>query len=80
MAMEDALSLANSLKNNDSLKLAFEQYFKERHKRVRYIRGASYWFGKAAQLEGVLAKTRNIFVNMTGRISTPYIIKKVIGI
>jgi len=80
MAMEDALSLAKSLKNNDSLKHAFKQYFKERYKRVNYIRGASYWFGKGAQLEGVLAKMRNIFVNMTGRISTPYIIKKVIGI
>jgi len=80
MAMEDALCLANSLKNNSNLNTAFEQYFKQRKRRVNYIRGASYWFGKGAQLEGVLAKSRNIFVKMTGSLSTPFIIKKVIGI
>jgi 2-heptyl-3-hydroxy-4(1H)-quinolone synthase len=80
MAMEDALCLANSIKNNESSKSAFEHYYRERQKRVRYIRGASYWLGKGAQLEGVLGMSRNIFVKLTGRISTPYTIKKVIGL
>ncbi len=80
MAMEDALSLTQALYRNDTPEAAFKEYFQSRYKRVNYIRNASYWLGKARQLNNFTGKIRNIFMRTTGSLTAPYIVKKITGI
>jgi 2-polyprenyl-6-methoxyphenol hydroxylase-like FAD-dependent oxidoreductase len=79
MALEDSVCLAEALSRCSNLHSAFEQYFSQRYKRVRFIREASYWFGERGQLTGIFARLRDITVRSAGRMITPFIIRKIVG-
>ena len=70
-AIEDAVILADELKNNPDHKTAFKQFEKRRLKRVHYIVNTSRTIGKIAQTENkLLASFRNfIFRNIPSSIN-----------
>ena len=59
-AIEDAIILADELKNNSDVKIVFKQFEQRRIKRTHYIVNKSWTVGKVAQVENkTMASLRN---------------------
>jgi 2-polyprenyl-6-methoxyphenol hydroxylase-like FAD-dependent oxidoreductase len=65
-AIEDAVILADEIKNNSSIEEAFKKFEKRRIKRTHWITNTSKQLGDIAQLENyILIKLRNAFLRNT---------------